>query len=65
MRGAGIFCGNFYTGREKFPPCQIMWCVRCYVEKNIDELSKARKAPEVIGTRIRKEDMRKERLVIT
>ena len=32
MKGAGIFCGIFYVGRGKYPPCQRVWCGGCYVE---------------------------------
>lgn len=34
--GAGLFCGNFSIGREDFPPCQVVWCGKCYREQEGD-----------------------------
>ena len=60
MGGAGIFCGNFCTGRGKFPPCQMMWSISCYVDRKSDGLPNSRKYPGVIIRRNLKLDMRKE-----
>ena len=33
VKGVGLFCGNFCTGRGPYPPCQMMWCVCCYTDE--------------------------------
>ncbi len=30
--GHGLFCGNFLLAREGYPPCESVWCGKCYKE---------------------------------
>ena len=30
--GHGLFCSNFWLGREGFRPCRNVWCGKCYRE---------------------------------
>ena len=37
VKGAGIFCGNFFVGRRQYPPCHRVWCGGCYIEHNVSK----------------------------
>ena len=32
IKGVGIVCGNFFTGRGPYTPCHMMWCRGCYAD---------------------------------
>ena len=34
--GHGLFCGNFLLAREGYPPCESVWCGKCYKESRND-----------------------------
>ena len=34
--GHGLFCSNFWLGREGFRPCRNVWCGKCYRESESD-----------------------------
>ena len=48
MKGAGIFCGNFYVGRGQYPPFQRVWYGGCYVDHPKDGFPKSGKGMEEI-----------------
>ena len=47
VKGAGIFCGNFYLRRGQYPPFQRVWYGGCYVEHPKYDLPKSGK--EYVG----------------
>ena len=61
--GVGIFCGNFFRGREGFLPCASAWCGGCYTESPNDLFPRQQKVEEDVESEILldEEDKRRHR----